>query len=78
MKPKITQQAEVPEVPTEVLAQHIEQISKAMSEINHGPLEKDTIILLIHDVTKLPRRDIKKVLDACEVLANIYVKPRVK
>lgn len=78
MKPKIVQQPDADEIPTEVLAQHIQQVSESMAQINRGRLKKDTIILLIHDITKLPRRDIKKVLDACEVLGNVYVKPKGK
>lgn len=78
MKAKIVQQENVPEVPTEVLAQHIEEVSLAMAQINRGRLKKDTIILLLHDITKLPRRDVKKVIDACEVLGSVYVKPKAK
>lgn len=78
MKPKIIQQEGKPEVPTEIIAQHIEAISKGMKEINAGRLTKKAIIVLLQNITGMAQSEIKKVLDAQEVMANVFLKPRGK
>lgn len=77
-KVQVVQAADVPEVPTVIIAQHIERIGDAMTEINRGRLTQKAIILLIQDITGLSQRDIKRVLDAQSVLANVYLKPKGK
>jgi DNA replicative helicase MCM subunit Mcm2 (Cdc46/Mcm family) len=60
--------------PDEILAKHILQMSQAMEKFNQGPLKRDTLVLLIHDHTKIARRDIHRVLDTLSNLKRIYCK----
>jgi hypothetical protein len=60
--------------PDEILAAAIIKISEAMDRLNRGPLKRDTIVLLIHDHTKIARRDIGAVLNTLDSLQRIYLK----
>lgn len=60
--------------PMEVLAKAVIEISDAFKKIEAGPLRQHTIILLLQDATKLPQRDIKKVLEAAPKLKDWYLK----
>jgi hypothetical protein len=68
---------EVKPEPDEVIAAHIIEIARAMQRLGNGRLKRDTIVLLVHDRTKIARRDINLVLDCLEMLERIYVKPEV-
>jgi len=62
---------------TEQLAASIAKISDGMDKLlnaKKGIMEK-TIIILLQDETKLPRRDIKEVLRALPRLKELYCKP---
>lgn len=61
-------------VPTEVLAQSIVEISIAIKKLRTGRLSDKAIILLIQGITKQTQAEIKKVLDACEMLESTYIK----
>lgn len=75
----IVKQAEnKPEIPFEVLADHIAAIGKAVKEMNATRLKRETLIILLCHITVLPKRDVKKVLDALDVLENVYLKPKDK
>lgn len=78
MNPNITSLPNQPEVPMEIIAQHIEAISKGMQAINAGRLKQSAVIILLQNITGLPQRDIKKVLDAQGILANVFLKPQRK
>lgn len=58
----------------EVIARSVIEVSEAMKKIRNGKLKDRALILLIQDVSKVTQTDIKKVLDACEVLASVYTK----
>lgn len=72
-KVKIVQNPEK-EIPVEILAQHIVDVSRAWKTIVHGRLTQRVLVLLIRDITGLNVTDIEKVLDALPVLEKRYLK----
>lgn len=75
---QVKQTEGTPEIPAEVLARHIEVIADAIRAMNATRLKKETIIVLLHDYTRIAKRDIKCVLDGLEVLESAYLKPKEK
>jgi hypothetical protein len=71
----ILQDKELPEK-IEVIASAVIEVSEAMRKIRSGRLGDRAIILLIQDVSGVTREDIKKVLDACEILGDRYTKKK--
>lgn len=66
-----------PEIPVEVLATAIEKLSKASAQLNASRLlNRKAILLLLHDVTKVPKRDIEYILNAIPELERIYLKKK--
>jgi 3-dehydroquinate dehydratase len=61
-------------VPHEVLAKAITDISESMRKLFNGRLARRTIVLLIHDSSKVPMRDIEYVLNSMEQLEANYLK----
>lgn len=59
---------------TEILAEAIVRIGEAMDKLNKSGLNRNAIIVLIHDATKLPKRDIRIVLDSLSRLRGWYCK----
>ena len=59
-------------VPKKVLAESIVEISKAFAELRRSGLNQKAIIVLIHDATGLPKRDITRVLDSLDMLSSSY------
>ena len=68
---KVKKSEENPES-TEILAKAIVDISKAFNKLYDGGLNEDAIIILIQDSTKLPKRDIRLVLDSLRRLESWY------
>lgn len=67
----------VPEVPTEVLedlAEAVLKISKAMEQINKGPLKRELIVTLIHDKSRINKNTIEIVLNNLDQLGAIWLK----
>lgn len=64
--------------PIDLIAEQIIEISTAIKKLNSSRIETRVIHLLLRDITDLPLADIKKVLNACEVLESRYVKPLKK
>ena len=58
----------------EVIAQSVIDVSEAMKKIRSGKLTDRALILLIQDTCGVNQSDIKRVLDACEVLGHRYTK----
>ena len=75
---KVTIKQPEEEIALEILAEHIIKIGQAAAVLRSSRLKERTILLLLQDITKLPQRDIKKVLDAQQVLENVFVKPKPK
>jgi hypothetical protein len=63
-------------VPAEVIATSIEQIAAAMRQINSTRLTRKALVALIHDQSKLPKRDIELVLTNLEGLERDWLKPK--
>ena len=58
----------------EVLAESIVKLSKFGEQLKSTKLKERTILLLLHDTTKVPMREIKTILDALPTLAKKYIK----
>lgn len=58
----------------EILAQSIIDIDIAFKRWENGPLKRHTIILLLADATKLPRRDVKRIIEAASKIRQTYLK----
>jgi hypothetical protein len=66
---------EVPEeLNIEELAKAIEQLDAVGKKLKNSRLADRTIVLLLHDMTKLSKTQIKKVLDALPELKATYLK----
>lgn len=65
-----------PEIPTEILAASIVEISAAMKKIDAGRLKREAIVLLIHANSGVGKPDIRLVLNNLEALEAIWLKPR--
>jgi len=65
-----------PEIPVEVLAQAIVDLSAAFKKVQNGPLSQRALVLLIQDATspKVSQDDIKRVLNVLPELENIFVR----
>jgi len=68
---KVKKNADKPE-PTEILAEAIVRIGSAMETLKRSGLNERAIIVLIHDLCKVPRRDIKLVIDSMKRLKGWY------
>ncbi len=73
---KVTLKQGVVEIPTEVIADSIQQISDGMKRLRAGRLNDRAIILLIHHASNVGQREIKDVLAAMESLAVTYLRKR--
>lgn len=67
-------ESEEESLPVEVLQRHIKQISESTQKMLEGGLKKETIILLIHDHTKIARGKVEQVLDSMASLKEKYCK----
>ena len=67
-----------PEKPVEetVLAEHIVRISDALASLLKSGLNRDAIILLLRDRTRISKRDIEKVLKGLQDLKTAYTTKR--
>lgn len=70
-KIKVVKNVENPES-TEILAEAIVRIGEAAEKLRSSGLNETAIIVLMHDYTKLPKRDIKLVLDSMRKLKGWY------
>lgn len=68
---KITNNEENP-VEKEVLAEAIVRMSEGVNALSKSGINKKGIILLVHDHTKLPKREIESVIDSLAELKSLY------
>jgi len=66
---------EVSQHELEIIAEHIERLTKAAEALRQSRLKEKTILVLLKDMTGMAQRDIKIVLDALPLLAREYLKP---
>lgn len=55
------------------IAAEIKRISEAMRRFRDGPLNDRCIVVLLHDATKIPKQQIKKVLNGLSGLEDVYL-----
>lgn len=70
-KIKVVKNAEKPE-PTEVLAEAIVRIGSAMDKLKASGLNEKAILVLVHDASKVPKREIKLVFESLRKLRGWY------
>lgn len=58
----------------EILQKHIVKISDSFAKALRGGLKLETIVLLVHDKTKISRTDIRAILTALPKLRETYTK----
>ncbi len=71
---KVTQNPTAPE-PVEIIAAAILDIADGMKTLSRSRLSRKAIVALIHDQSKLARRDIEIVLNNLETLERDWLKP---
>lgn len=62
------------EVPAEVLATAIVNVSRAAQQLLSSRLTKRAIVILLHESSGVGKRDIEYVLDHAASLAAVYIK----
>ena len=60
--------------PIEILQSSIVALAEAFEVFNTTKLKQDTIITLLHDTSKIPKRDIKIILNCLTELKQLYLK----
>jgi hypothetical protein len=74
-KISVTQNNENP-IATEILAESIVEISKAMKQIKSSRLNERALLVLLKDATALNFNEIKRVLDSLETLEDMFLKKK--
>lgn len=72
-KPKLILNDEVPET-VEIIAASIVKLSQIGQDLNKSALNERAIVVLLHDLTGLPYREIKLVLNSLAELEKHYTK----
>ena len=57
----------------EELEAEIEKLTKIFRALRDSRLKRRTLVLLLHDMTKVSKKDINKILDAGPKLAERYL-----
>lgn len=78
MKKVIVQQNPEKEIPTELMAESIVQISRGMKTLLAGRLNRKAIVILLHHSSGLYMNQIEKVLDALESLEAMFTTGKKK
>lgn len=65
-------------VPAEIIAQSIVEIAKGMKVLNSMRLSRRAIVTLIHEQSKIARRDIEIVMNNLDRLEQDWLKPSQK
>lgn len=73
--PKIVQR-EKEEVPAEILAQSIVDIARGFNQLMQSRLTRYALVVLIHDKSKIAKRDIEIILNNLEQLEQTWFKPK--
>lgn len=75
---KITTPANTPPEPAEVMEKAILDMAAGMRKLNDTRLRRETIVTLLHDNSKVAKRDIRLVLNNLDDLEGIFLKPKIK
>lgn len=73
-KVKIIQAKDQQEVPAEVIAQSLVEISDAAKKLANGRLKREAIVTLIKDKTGIHKTQINTVLDSLETLKHDWLR----
>lgn len=65
-------QGDEPEIDWPKLGRNVEQIAKALKSLEAGGLNRHAIIALIHDDTRIAKRDIKTILDSLASMRDTF------
>ena len=60
------------EDPLEVIVSSLHKVADGFDKINKSGLNRRTVVLLLHDMTKVPKRNIHDILDASKDLVTRY------
>jgi hypothetical protein len=60
---------------TDEIADEIKKLSKVFTALRDSRLNRRALVLLIHDMTRVGKKDIEKLLNALPDLADHYLKP---
>jgi hypothetical protein len=76
VKKLVVRQPEAPaeQVSAEVMAQAIVDIAKGMKALSASRLKRETIVILVHDQSKIAKGTIRVVLNNLEALEKEYLK----
>lgn len=74
-KIKVVQEPEK-EVPTEIVAQAIVDISHGMKKIEDGRLNWEALVLLVSHASGVGKPDVRAVLSGLSELERTYLKPK--
>lgn len=71
---KIIKKDEEELLPVEILQNSIVSLAEAFETFKKTRLKQDTIITLLHDTSKVSKRDIKTILNCLSELKRLYLK----
>ncbi len=63
-------------LPVEVIERSIVELAEGMRKINATRLTRKTVIALLHDNSKVPKREIEIILNNLADLERIFLKPK--
>lgn len=64
------------EIPTEIIARSIREISDGMKKVRAGQLNDRALVLLIQAASGVNQREVRSVLSALDNLAQTYLKKK--
>lgn len=70
--PEISLENDV-ESPMKLVVSSIHKVAKGFEELNNCGLSRRALVLLLHDATKVGKKDINEVLEAAPLLAERYL-----
>lgn len=73
MSVRVKKSEEQPET-TEILAEAIVRLGESVKKLEQSGFNKRAIVVLLQDMTKIPRRDIAAILDAIPRLKSWYLR----
>jgi hypothetical protein len=69
----VVKEGEEPQ-PIEVLESSIVEIAKAMKKLGSSRLKQETLVTLLHDHTKVSKREVRDILNSLEALEVLFLK----
>lgn len=61
-------------VPLDILATHIREVSRLGKNIERSAMKQETIVILLHESTRVPKGSIRQILEALPELERKYLK----